>query len=43
LAALATSEPGSLRPLDTWLVVLIAGLFLLERTLATWPRAEREK
>ncbi|MBS0589325.1 MAG: BatA domain-containing protein [Proteobacteria bacterium] len=43
LAALATSEPGSLRPLDTWLVVLIAGLFLLERILATWPRAEREK
>lgn len=31
----ANTVPGSARPLDPWLIVLIAGLFLLERLLAT--------
>ncbi|MEO6688479.1 MAG: BatA domain-containing protein [Dokdonella sp.] len=32
--------PGGARPLDAWLAVLIAGLFLLERLLATRSHAE---
>ncbi len=32
--------PGSVRPLDPWLIVLIAGLFLLERWLATRARGQ---
>lgn len=34
----ATTSFGSARPLDPWLVVLIAALFLLERIVATRPR-----
>lgn len=35
-----TRSPGSARPLDAWLGVVIAGLFLLERLLATHMRGE---
>ena len=30
------------RPLDAWLALLIAAVFLFERVVATWPRTERE-
>ena len=36
----AALAPGMVRPLDSWLAVLIAGLFLFERLLATRTRAE---
>ncbi|MEO5559694.1 MAG: BatA domain-containing protein [Dokdonella sp.] len=39
-ASAAMLASGSARPLDSWLAVLIAGLFLLERLLATRTRAE---
>ena len=38
-ASATTSLPtSSTRPLDPWLALLIAALFLLERVLALWPR-----
>lgn len=39
-ASNATTVPGATRPLDSWLIVLIAGLFLIERLLATRMRGE---
>ncbi|MBR0344830.1 MAG: BatA domain-containing protein [Rudaea sp.] len=44
-AATAGSQASRLhaaRPLDAWLALLIAAVFLFERVVATWPRTERE-
>ncbi|HEX7915484.1 BatA domain-containing protein [Rudaea sp.] len=44
-AAMATGaarSPASAHPLDAWLALLIAALFLCERFIATRPRAESE-
>lgn len=38
--AASVRSPASARPLDAWLAVLIAALFLCERFVATRPRAE---
>lgn len=40
IAAAPARSPESVRPLDAWLAVLVAALFLLERFVATQPRAE---
>jgi len=40
VANAATRSLAAARPLDAWLALLIAGLFLLERALATRARAE---
>jgi hypothetical protein len=39
-AGSATVTAGNERPLDSWLAILIAGLFMLERLLATRVHAE---
>ena len=39
LAAPSARSPASIHPLDAWLALLIAGLFLAERFVATTPRA----
>ncbi|MBS0581879.1 MAG: BatA domain-containing protein [Proteobacteria bacterium] len=40
MAAASAHLPASIRPLDAWLALLIAALFLLERFMATRSRAE---
>ena len=40
MTAASARSPASARPLDAWLALLIAGLYLLERFVATRQRAE---